>query len=53
MTKENKIVTGIGLVVVLYTIAWAVQRSYASELVFGFNNPSFSGQGYSTHVLSI
>ena len=25
----------------------------ASELTFGFKNPAFSGQGYSTHVLSI
>jgi len=25
----------------------------ASSLGFGFNNPSFSGQGWSTHVLSI
>jgi hypothetical protein len=25
----------------------------ASELVHDFNNPSFSGQGYSSHVLSI
>jgi len=26
---------------------------YASELTHEFKNPSFSGQGYSTHVLSI
>jgi hypothetical protein len=26
---------------------------YASELTHGFKNPSFSGQGYSNHVLSI
>jgi hypothetical protein len=25
----------------------------ASELIFQFNSPSFSGQGYSTHVLTI
>jgi len=25
----------------------------ASELTFGFSNPSFSGEGYSSHVLSI
>mgnify|MGYP001219231476 CR=1 FL=1 len=29
------------------------QSSFASELVFEFNNPSFSGQGYSNHVLAI
>ena len=27
--------------------------SYASELSFGFKNPSFSGVGYSAHVLTI
>jgi len=27
--------------------------SYASELSFGFKNPSFSGTGYSAHVLTI
>ena len=26
---------------------------YAGELTHNFNNPSFSGQGYSTHVLTI
>jgi hypothetical protein len=29
------------------------QSSFASELVFEFKNPSFSGQGYSNHVLAI
>jgi hypothetical protein len=29
-----------------------VSASSASELVWGFKNPSFSGQGYSSHVLS-
>lgn len=27
--------------------------SFASELTFGFKNPSFSGLGYSAHVLTI
>lgn len=27
--------------------------SYASELVFQFSSPSFGGQGYSSHVLTI
>ena len=26
---------------------------YASEMVFKFNNPSFSGEGWSSHVLTI
>ena len=30
-----------------------VSASYASELVWGFKNPSFSGMGYSSHVLSV
>ena len=35
------------LLIILTTIC------QASELTFGFKNPAFSGQGYSTHVLSI
>ena len=27
--------------------------AYASEMVFKFNNPSFSGEGWSSHVLTI
>jgi hypothetical protein len=30
----------------------ASSNSAASDLVWGFKNPSFSGQGYSSHVLS-
>ena len=30
-----------------------VTQSSASELTFGFDNPSFNGNGYSAHVLSI
>jgi len=30
-----------------------VNGSYAAELVHQFNSPSFSGQGYSSHVLTI
>jgi hypothetical protein len=32
---------------------FALAQSLASDLVHEFNNPSFSGTGYSTHVLSI
>lgn len=32
---------------------FALVQSLASDLVHEFNNPSFSGTGYSTHVLSI
>ena len=28
-------------------------QAFATELVWGFKNPRFSGQGYSSHVLSI
>jgi len=37
----------VSLVIVL------TSNTYASELVHQFNSPSFSGQGYSTHVLTI
>lgn len=36
---------------ILYTTSF--NTSIASELTHGFKNPSFSGQGYSNHVLSI
>ncbi len=29
------------------------QPAYSSELIFQFNSPAFSGQGYSSHVLTI
>lgn len=38
----------VGIVLLLLTTS--IQ---ASELTFGFNNPAFSGIGYSTHVMSI
>ena len=37
------------MIVLLFTLNSA---SFASELVWGFKNPSFSGQGWSSHVLS-
>ena len=36
--------------VILLLLTTSIQ---ASELTFGFNNPAFSGIGYSSHVLSI
>ena len=30
-----------------------VTPAYSSELVFGFKNPSFSGEGWSSHVLTL
>jgi hypothetical protein len=39
------------LVTTLIFIAFS-SAGFASELVWGFKNPSFSGQGYSSHVLS-
>ena len=39
---------------VIYTILLMISfGSSASELTHKFNNPSFSGQGYSNHVLAI
>ena len=34
------------------TLFFMSSVAQASELVWGFKNPSFSGQGYSAHVLS-
>jgi hypothetical protein len=39
--------------VVCYSISIAVIPANASELVHQFNSPSFSGLGYSSHVLTI
>jgi len=44
----RRVVPLIGLLIVTLTA-----NSVASELVHEFKNPSFSGQGYSNHVLSI
>ena len=37
---------------VLYMVAWVTDAS-SSELVHNFKSPSFSGQGYSAHVMTI
>ena len=49
----TKIILGIAVAVVLYAVVWAFQRSDASDLVHEFHSPSFSGHGWSTHMLSI
>lgn len=36
----------------ILTLFFMSSVAQASELVWGFKNPSFSGQGYSAHVLS-
>jgi len=41
------------LTTALILIAFSSTNVAASELVWGFKNPSFSGQGYSSHVLSV
>ena len=53
MNKRNKIIVGIVLAIILYAVVWAFQRSDASEIVHEFHSPSFSGSGWSTHMLSI
>ena len=53
MNKRNKIIVIAVLAVVLYAVVWAFQRSDASELTHEFHSPSFSGIGWSTHMLSI
>ena len=55
INRRNKIIIGIA-VVAAWAIVWAFLRSdpaEASELVFDFHSPSFSGSGWSTHMLSI
>jgi len=46
MEKSLKIVVFLACTLITSTL-------YASELTHGFKNPSFSGNGYSNHVLSI
>jgi len=38
---------------ILLVLLFLTSTSYASELGFSFNSPSFNGVGYSSHVLSI
>ena len=37
----------------IYALMVFSTMTIAGELTFGFKNPSFSGTGYSSHVLSI
>lgn len=37
----------------LVWLAVCIPGTTAAEMTWGFKNPSFSGQGYSTHVLSV
>ena len=39
--------------VICYSISIAVIPANAAELIHQFNSPAFSGQGYSSHVLTI
>ena len=41
-------ITVLGLLFYVFSLP-----SFASEIVHEFSNPSFSGVGYSTHVLSL
>lgn len=40
----------IRAILVLFLLS---SSAYASEMVFKFNNPSFSGEGWSSHVLTL
>jgi curli production assembly/transport component CsgF len=42
-----------GLAIALLTLTVVSGNTQASELVFQFSSPAFSGQGYSAHVLTI
>ena len=48
-----KTLLNIVLVSFFYVLLVGPNTLTASELVHGFSNPSFSGSGYSSHVLSI
>ena len=41
------------VLVVAFTLTFLNSKILASELVHGFKNPAFSGDGYSNHVLSV
>ena len=41
------------MLVVSFTLTLLTTSILASELVHGFKNPAFSGDGYSNHVLSV
>ena len=41
------------VLVVVFTLTLLNTSILASELNFSFKNPSFSGEGYSNHVLSV
>ena len=41
------------VLVVALTLSFLNTKILASELVHGFKNPAFSGDGYSNHVLSV
>ena len=41
------------VLVVVFTLTFLNTKILASELVHGFKNPAFSGDGYSNHVLSV
>ena len=41
------------MVLVVFFITFLTSSILASELEFGFKNPAFSGDGYSSHVLSV
>ena len=40
------------LTLLIITLAVAIPNASAGEMSWGFKNPAFNGQGYSTHVLS-
>ena len=48
-----KTLQSVVLVSIFYVLLVGPNTLTASELVHEFNNPSFSGNGYSSHVLSI
>ena len=52
MNNKEKYLPGLFILIIVF-IAWSVKPVYASEMYFEFGNPAFSGDGYSSHVLSV
>ena len=52
MNNKEKYLPGLFILIIVF-IAWLVKPVYASEMYFEFGNPAFSGDGYSSHVLSV
>lgn len=51
LTEDQIVIKPFPLILLVYLFTFT--SVFAGELVFQFNSPAFSGQGFSTHVLTI